>query len=120
VTQRLTDTKRWMKDYRESKARAAQSEPSGLFDDHSWTQPESATQTWRHDALAVIRRVAESRESFTVEDVRFPATVDNRSRGAALLDAARRDWIVQDGWRTGDRTRHGRPVRLWRSRVVTQ
>jgi hypothetical protein len=115
MSTRLTETRRWIADYRERERVEA---VPNLLDRQSWEQPLSATDTWRERSLVAIRRVAESQETFTVEAVPFPPTVDNRARGAALKAASRYGWITADGWTNGDRSRHGRPVIRWRSRLL--
>jgi hypothetical protein len=114
MSQRLQETKRWIAELRERER--IETVPN-LLDTQSWERPQSATDSWRERSLVAIRRVAESRETFTVEDVPFPATADNRARGAALKAASRYGWIRPNGWTNGDRSRHGRPVVRWESRV---
>ena len=72
---------------------------------------------WKAEALALIETVARSRSEFTVEDIDFEPAIDNRARGAAMQTAAKRGWLKPLGWVSGDKGRHGRPVRLWASRI---
>lgn len=95
-------------------------EPEPTVD--TWTESESATEAWKQHALEVVERTARGRASFTVADVlpQLDETYDTRAVGAVLLTAARKRWIVSDGWTSGGASRHGRPVRVWRSRLFTE
>jgi hypothetical protein len=114
MSQKLQDARRYMANMREERWRAQ--EPN-LFDRDSWQQPQSATSEWHHAMLAIIRRTAEQRSSFTVGDLQIPATPDKRAVGAVLLEAARRGWIDPGGWVSGGNERHGRPIRQWFSNL---
>jgi hypothetical protein len=114
MSDRLLETRRWIADYRERQR--VETIPS-LLEPETWTQPKSATASWHTAMLAEIRHTAEHRSSFTVGDLRIPATPDKRAVGAVLLEAARRGWIDPGGWVSGGNTRHGRPIRQWFSNV---
>jgi hypothetical protein len=90
--------------------------PADLFST-AVQNPVDSRDFWRAEALAAIERAARTRAELTVEDIAWSPMIDNRARGAAMQEAARRRWIKALGWVSGDAGRHGRPVRLWASRV---
>ena len=53
----------------------------------------------------------------TIDDVEFPATIDNRVRGWIMLLAARKKWIKRIGYVGGGAGRHARPITLWASNL---
>jgi hypothetical protein len=88
-----------------------------LLDEQIASVADHAGLVWKEAALRELRALAETRQHFTVEHLspRVPATTDLRALGAILREGAKRGWIIAEGWTPGDRTRHGRPVRVWRS-----
>jgi hypothetical protein len=120
VSQRLTETRRWLNDYREDQRRTAQAQPPDLFDDGatSWETPTSVADDWVTATLDEIRRVALEARHFTVDDLTIGPTPDRRAIGSALLTASKRGWIRAGAWVSGGTGRHGRPVRQWESRLT--
>lgn len=79
----------------------------------------STSALWREAALEEVRRVAGRTDTFTVADLDVPDHAqDARAVGNVLLEAARRGWIeATDRYASGGAARHGRPVRVWRSKL---
>jgi hypothetical protein len=80
---------------------------------------DHAGQVWRQEALEAVYETAKRLAYFTVMnlDGLIPATLDKRAVGWVLREGAKRGWYEADGYETGDRTRHGRPVVRWRSLI---
>lgn len=82
-----------------------------------------ADDDWKRLADAAIERVARTRERFTADDVwehgDLAGTRENRALGPRLTAAARRRVIeaTRDYETTRQVSRHGAPVRVWRSLV---
>jgi hypothetical protein len=83
-----------------------------------------ADPAWKIAALVELGKLAQTRETFTADDVLLAipkeiTTHEKRALGAVMQFAARQDWIVAtDDW-TPSRipARHARPVRVWKSKI---
>ncbi len=78
---------------------------------------EHAGDQWKDQALENIRNAALAHRELTIDDIEFPATIDNRARGSVMLIAARRKWIKNIGNVGGGAGRHARPITLWASNL---
>lgn len=80
---------------------------------------EHAGDEWRTAALEVVQRVARSRPTLTIEDVAplVPDTPDRRALGYVMLAAKTSGWLEALGYVNSGAERHGKPIRLWRSRL---
>jgi hypothetical protein len=83
---------------------------------------EHADPKWRRDALATVRRCAESRSLFTTDLVwehMESETHEPRAMGAVMLRAQKLGWIQpSENWELSRRPEcHRRPIRVWRSRL---
>lgn len=117
-SQRVREAKQVFADYRHARwLEHHRDRQPDLFSAPTWADPQSPGERWLADALEIVRTAAESRESFTVEDLTFSSTPDARAVGAVMRQAARRGWITNAGYVTSGRERHGRPVVLWISKL---
>lgn len=77
---------------------------------------------WEDDALAAVRRFAETHEHFIAEDARatveLPEGVDGRAFGAVMQRARRDGLVVADGFAPANSSNRSPKVR-WRSLVYT-
>lgn len=88
---------------------------------------DNTKEEWRLAARAVIRHLAETRETFSANDF-WPLMVDRDgdpwlphikcALGGVMLFAINRGWIVQDGMTLNTSvTCHITKIPLWRSRI---
>src|SRR5437868_118300 len=99
MSDRLNDAITELASYRQQVGRGQHAAPD-LF-----TALESvldhAGDVWRDQALDALRLVAESMTEFSVADVTFPPTIDNRAVGAILVEGKRRGWMKPIGYMGG-------------------
>lgn len=83
---------------------------------------DKAIARWRDRATAAVRRICQSMDEFTTDDVRdaiAEPVSDPRIIGNVMLAAANRGWCRKSTRtiRSRQPTNHGRPVAIWRSRL---
>ena len=87
---------------------------------------QHADPQWLAEALAALRSVAEKQALFTTDDVwdrldleGFGRIAEPRALGAVMRRAAKLGWVEPTDWTRPGRRKvaHGRPVRVWRSKL---
>jgi hypothetical protein len=80
---------------------------------------DNADVRWLVDADHAILRLAQSRDSFTADDVwalLSAKTHEHRAMGPRMQHAARQGWIEKAGFVLSNRpSRHQAPIQVWRS-----
>ena len=83
----------------------------------------NVSSTWKEDAYAVVRQLAETKPSFSSNDVwaaGLSQPHDARALGPIMLGAARKGWIhMAEGYfvESNLSQQHRRPVQVWRSQL---
>lgn len=84
---------------------------------------KNANNLWKEKALECVEVVAKSKKTFTIDDVRdlmnqFPyETHDKRAWGGVIKKANKLNFIEPTGITMPNRTGHGTPMQIWRSKI---
>lgn len=101
-------------------------EQVSLLDEALGRVDANADAVWKEDVLNAIHRLALTVEDFTTDDVweavrlNESTTHEPRAIGALMKRAADRGWIrpTPTYRKTTRPEAHGRPIRVWKSRLV--